>query len=285
MRLAVCLKVVDRRPVVDPLTGAVTDDERSIGMSDADAAALELALQAGTAWSAEVLAVTAGPPAAEVVLRDALAAGATAATRVAVEAGAPSHIVAAALAPVLADCIFTWCGDHSLDRGSGSVPAYLAAHLRAAQALGLLAVELEPGEPMVVVTRRLDRGRRERLRVVAPAVVSVEASVARLLRAPLTAALAARSASVTVVPGPGQAAAGEPSGGGPPTVRTVRPYRPRARTLAAPAGASALDRIVALTAAHGAPAKASVVELPPPEAAERILAALAAWGYLDAPEP
>ena len=34
------------------------------------------------------------------------------------------------------------CGDLSADRGSGSVPAFLAAHLGAAQALGLVAVEL-----------------------------------------------------------------------------------------------------------------------------------------------
>ena len=33
-----CLKQVDRRPEVDPLSGAVSDDERSTGPSDADQA-------------------------------------------------------------------------------------------------------------------------------------------------------------------------------------------------------------------------------------------------------
>ena len=77
------------------------------------------------------LAVTAGPPAAEDVLREAIAAGAARAVRVDLPATSPSNVVASALAGVLADLDATsaWCGDHSLDRGSGSVPAYLAAEL------------------------------------------------------------------------------------------------------------------------------------------------------------
>ena len=105
-----------------------------------------------------------GPPAADAVLREALAAGATGAVRVDLAADAPSEAVAAALAAApgrrAASC---WCGDLSADRGSGSVPAYLAARLGAAQALGLVAVELGP-PGSIAALRRLDGGRRERLR-------------------------------------------------------------------------------------------------------------------------
>ena len=59
-----------------------TTTARAAGASDADQAALEWALRAAEAWGAEVLAVTAGPPAAEAVLRHALAAGAARAVRV-----------------------------------------------------------------------------------------------------------------------------------------------------------------------------------------------------------
>jgi hypothetical protein len=61
----------------------------------------------------------------------------------------------------------------------------------------------------------------------------------------------------------------------------ARPYRPRARTFAAPSGSTALERIKVLTSTGSAPAThGESVTLDPPEAAERILAALADWGYL-----
>jgi electron transfer flavoprotein beta subunit len=271
--IGVALKRVDRRPEVDPLTGTVHDDPRSSGLSEADQSALEWALRCAEAWGAEVLAVSAGAAAADGVLRDALAAGAHRAVRVELVGDAPSETVAATLAPLLAECAVAWCGDYSVDRGSGSVPAYLAAQLGAAQALGLVRVDL--GAPGTVEgLRRLDGGRRERLRAVAPAVVSVEGATARLRRAPLARALAARDASISTVAGPPLAE----------HPRVVRPYRPRARVLPAPDGATALQRILALTDAHATPSGGGdAVELSPPEAAERILEALRSWGYLPAP--
>jgi electron transfer flavoprotein beta subunit len=268
--IAACLKWVDRRPDVDGLTGAVHADTRSAGASDADEAALEWALRTGTAWDVDVLAVTAGPVAADAILRDAIAAGAARAIRVDVPADAPSETVAAALAPHLAGCAVVWCGDASVDRGSGSVPAYLAAHLGAAQALGLVAVDL--GRDDITALRRLDGGRRERLRVTAPGVCSVEGSTARLRRAPLAASLAARTAPVEVRTGPAASPARPVS---------TRPFRPRARALAAPAGATALDRIATLTASATATAHGQPVALEPAEAADRLLETLRTWGYID----
>ena len=142
----------------------------------------------------DVVVVTAGPPSAERALRDALADGATSAIRIdlptAGEAAenrgdVPSIVVAAALAEAVAGAAFVWCGDLSTDRGSGSVPAFLAACLGAAQALGGVAVQMgdEPGGHQVVVTRRLDGGRRAVVGVKAPAVISVEGAAARLRRA------------------------------------------------------------------------------------------------------
>ena len=104
-----------------------------------------------------------------------------------------SASVAAALTPVVAHSTAVWCGDYSADRGSGSVPAFLAARLHRQQALGLVGVEfIDP----LRVTRRLDGGRREILRITGPAVLSVEGSVARLRRASLRSALTAQKAEV-----------------------------------------------------------------------------------------
>ena len=194
------MKWVDRRPEVDPLTGAVHTDTRTSGPSDADEAALEWALRIGEAWSLEVVAVTAGPPVADSMLRDAVAAGAARAVRVDVDLLASSEDVAAALALALPDQVsVVVCGAWSIDRGSGSVPAYLAGRLDAAQALGLVKLSFADSTPRGLdAERRLDRGRRERLRVPVPAVVSVEGGSVRLRRAPLDGVLAARATEIDV---------------------------------------------------------------------------------------
>ncbi len=229
VRFGVCLKLQDRRPEVDPLTGAARHDPRFTGLSDADLAALEWALRCADAWGGTVVAVTAGPAVADGILHFALGDGAEA-RRVNLTHDAPSETVAAALAPALAGCELVWCGDQSLDRGSGSVPAYLAALLGARQALGLVAIELDGTPGVVTATRRLDGGRRERLRVRAPGVLSVEGATARLRRASVGSWLAARRSAIDVQPGPPVIEQGS---------RTTRPFRPRARVLPAPVGHTA----------------------------------------------
>ncbi len=161
-----CLKWVDRRPEVDPLDGHVTTNPRTACMSVADATALEWALRCGERWDRPVGVVTVGPADARTVLRDGMACGATRAVHVHAAQSPPSASVAAALASVLTELGATtvWCGDYSLDRGSGSVPAYLAAELGFAQALGLVDITIGAGHDIVAL-RRLDGGRREELRV------------------------------------------------------------------------------------------------------------------------
>ncbi len=162
------------------------------------------------------------------------------------------------------------CGDHSADRGSGTVPAYLAHHLRAAQALGLVEVEAD-GPGRVLAVRRLDGGRRERLAVAGPAVLSVEGSVAELRRAPLAASLAAQGGTVEVRSGRIEHHVEPPR---------LRPWRPRARVLAPPEGTHALDRVVQLTGALVDRTPPRTLELDPPEAADAIIEQLRTWGYL-----
>lgn len=280
--ITVALKSVDLRPDVDALTGVVTTDGRWAGLSDADEAALETALGLAERWAGTVVAVGAGPSNVDAVLRQALAAGAAQAVRVDLPAEAPSTSVARALGEVVTDLGATWvlCGAHSLDRGSGSVPAFLAHHLAAAQALGLVSVEAEveaegdSATPAAVVTRRLDQARRERLRVVGPAVLSVEGSVARLRRASLAAALRSESAEIEVT-SPSVATA--PGAATAPTTR--RAYRPRARALDAPHG-STLQRILELTDAATPRTPPRLVELDPEAAAAEILQQLREWGEL-----
>lgn len=275
MIVAVVLKWVDRRPAVDPLTGAVHTDPRTSGASPADEAALEWGLRAAEAWDGRVLAVTAGPEGSDVVLREALAAGAAQAVRVDLCSSVPSHDVAAALVPAVCGAGLVLCGDASLDRSSGSVPAFLAARLGAGQALGCTSLVLDPAAPGVArAERRLDGGRRERLVLRAPGVLSVEAGSARLRRASLDRVLRAGHAMIEVVAP--TLRAGTPA----PTPVRCGPYRPRARVLPPPTGSDARRRILTLTGEGAERMPPQLLALEPAGGADRILAQLRAWGYL-----
>ncbi|MEQ1872749.1 MAG: mycofactocin-associated electron transfer flavoprotein beta subunit [Ilumatobacteraceae bacterium] len=260
--IVVCLKWVFQ--VNEP------SDARFAGMSPADHAALELALQCAEHIGGEVTAVTVGPLAADTVLREALACGVAHAVRIDAPTATDSADVATMIASTADKASWIWCGDYSTDNGSGSVPSFLAADLQARQALGVINVSFE-GEG-VSATRRIDGGRREVLDVRAPAVISVEGATARLRRASLAALRTAATAAIDVV---------TPATPIRTTQHTVHTYRPRARALAAPSASDALDRVRALTMSGAtATAQHDVETLAPADAAARIVDALRDWGYL-----
>jgi electron transfer flavoprotein beta subunit len=274
-RIGAALKWQPLRLEVDHLTGAVTLDERFMGASAADLAALEWALRLAETWGGEVAAVCAGPAGADAMLREALAAGADRAVRCELPESSPRGAVAAALAHAFDGFDMIVCGDHSLDRGSGSVPALLAAELGAAQALGLVKLEPEEGSS-ILAERRLGGGRRERLRVRPPSVLSVEGATARLRRAPLGGVLRAGRLEVERLQAAWRARNGAPTRG------RLRPYRPRARALDPPdPELPARERILKLSGALAARSGREVVRAEPPEAAEQLLDALRSWGYIE----
>jgi electron transfer flavoprotein beta subunit len=253
-----CLAPADLRPDVNPLTGVVRVDPRRADLSAPDAAALEHARRVAEGWGGHTLAVAAGPPSIDHVLRLARAVGADV-RRIPYGAGDPagSGTVDAAdlvldpseLAAGLAGAIravgpaaLVVCGDRSALGGTGAVPAFLAHHLGAAQALGLVSLRVAGPGRELIGERRLDGGWRERLRIRPPAVCSVEAAGVRLRRASLTAMLAAADAAIPVAP------AIRASSPPPVSVGPARPYQPRPRVVPAPAG-STRDRVLALTGA------------------------------------
>ena len=245
------------------------NDTRFAGVSPADHAALELALQCATQIGGRVTAITVGPSSANAVLREAIACGATRAIRIDAPPATSSVDVANAIASVARQAAWMWCGDYSIDNGSGSVPAFLAASLAMSQALGVIAASFE--DDGVVATRRVDGGRREVLDVRAPAVISVEGATARLRRASLMSLRNTAATTIEVVTPTIAMHASE---------HTVHTYRPRARALAAPNGADALDRVRDLTATGATPSTREVETLAPADAAARIVRALTDWGYL-----
>ena len=276
---------------VDPLTGAISASPHDRGPDRADFAALEHALSLAEKWDAQVIAATVGPAEADEMLKDALAAGATGALRVepahrnsrprAAELVGGGQNRPAALAAALRENYgvpdLVLCGDRSADRGTGSFPAFLAAALNAAQALGVVRLEPE-GDGELRVHRRLDGGRREVLRVRRPAVVSVEAAGVRLRRAGLPETLASRRAVIPVIDAPAVAGHRVP-------VLGAHPYRPRPRELPVPSG-TALHRTLQLTGALAERTPPTVLgPLSPEQAADELLGYLRRRGYLTAHDP
>ncbi len=304
--IAVCMKWVALRPDIDPLSGAVSSDERWSGPSLADQAALELALQLGQVRNAAVIVLTVGESTSDAMLTEAVACGATSAIRITPNNGfkdtgfkdtgpkdtgfkrsglkdashndnpAPtSASVAAALAEVLRSLNpqLVLCGDWSLDRGSGSVPPFLAAELEYGQACGIVHVhELLSGKSLPLkVDRRLDGGRREALTISGPAVLSVEGAASRLRRANLAGLMAAQKTPIEIRTTTKLVASI-------PAVRSG-PFRPRARILDAPSSTEPRQRLEVLTGAftnRNPPVRAT---LNPEDAADLILGKLAEWGY------
>ncbi len=274
-RIAVCVKWVDTRPEVDPLTGQVHTDPRTHGASEADRSAVEVALQVAAAWGGTVEILCAGPAGADAMLRDLGASGAALLRRIDLDPALDSARVGAALAAAVAGTELVVCGDHSLDRGSGAVPAFIAHHLGAAQSLGLTSFELptvDGNERTVRGTRRLGFGRSEVVEVASPAVISVEGSVASLRRASLAAVLAAERRTVEVVASGSSATRG---------AEEIGPLRPPTRVVRAPAGADARDRILQLTGALVDHTPPRTIEVSPDEAAAAIIEQLRTWGHLE----
>ncbi len=274
MTIVVCMKWVALRPDIDPVTGVVSSDDRWSGPSPADNAALEVGLRLAGSGDDDVHVMTVAGPVADAMLRDAVACGAAAATRVQCAIQATSHAAAAILAETIRPLQprLVICGDWSLDRGSGSVPPFLAAELGYGQACGLVSVSDGPGT-ILLAERRLDGGRRERVRISGPAVLSVEGSVAVLRRATLAGTLRSQKLAITVLT-PKHALAATP------TAQHSGPFRPRARVLDGPATSeSPRSRIEQLTGALTNRKPPQKLTLEPEAAADAILAQLAEWGY------
>jgi electron transfer flavoprotein beta subunit len=273
VQILACMKWVALRPEIDPVTGAVSSDDRFSGASPADRTALEWALRLAAAVGGTVTALTVGEPGAEPLLRDALAAGAARAIRVDGPADADSRAVAVAIAELCQEIDLVVCGHLSLDRGSGSVPAFVGHELAWHQALGLVAAAAT--EDGWVVERRLDQGRREQLHLIGPGVLSFERGP-ELRRAPLSGTLAAGTATIDVRPMPPVTPSEHR-----PTVVGTGPYRPRSKVKPAPSG-STRDRVLDLLGVHDGSTGAERHHTDPATAARLLVDRLVAWGYLEA---
>ncbi|MGB5065510.1 MAG: hypothetical protein WBQ37_17405 [Candidatus Competibacter sp.] len=289
MRIAACLKYVpDPSTIeVDPLTGMIDAGRMLYMMNPADESALELALRLRPP-NGTVTVFSVGPVEADRLLQDALAAGADAAVRVwddslgSLKPTVTTILLAAALrVQELPDLVL--CGGHSVDRGSGTVPALLAEHLGWPVVTDVTQFEMLSGR--MRVQRRLARGARAESEVTLPAILGLETGLVHLRQASLPNLMRVKH---MLIPLYGL----EELGLSPQdlyfpamTLHEVMPPRPRARIMFTPdPSASIQDRVAQIMSAGVAGKAGKIMDSGTPEQqADAIIEFLRQRGFLEQP--
>ncbi len=189
MKILVCMKQVPQKDAPLKLNEAGTwiREDVSYEVNEPDAFALEEALRQKEKHSGEVVAITAGPPRASQVLREALAKGADRAIHlednafVGLDAYNTARAIAAAIKDEKFDLIFT--GLQSDDYGYAQTGVILA------QILGLphatIIMQIEKNDSGIRVKRELEAGFFQFVDIPLPAVLTIQSGINKLRYATL----------------------------------------------------------------------------------------------------
>lgn len=178
LKIVICMKQV---PMVtelpwDEQSGTLRRDLAAGMMNPACKHAMEAALQLREKYGASITAMTMGPPAAEEVLREALAMGADRAVLIcdALLAGsdtyATSYILSRAIRKEIPGCDLVLCGAYTSDSETAQVGPQLAEELEVPSAAYAEHLEIS-GRTLRV--RRLVDNFRETLEMECPALITV----------------------------------------------------------------------------------------------------------------
>jgi electron transfer flavoprotein beta subunit len=287
MRIAVCLKYVpDPSTIeVDPLTGLIDTGRVLYMMNPADESALELALRLRPS-NGTVTVFSVGPVEADHLLQDALAAGADAAVRVwddaltSIKPIVTTMLLAAALrVKELPDLVL--CGGHSVDRGSGTVPALLAEHLDWPVVTDVTQFEIQSGR--LRARRRLARGARAESDVALPAILGLETGLVHLRQASLPNLMRVKHTPIPLYGLEELGLSSQDLHFPAMTLHEVMPPRPRARVMFTPnIHGSVQERVAQIMSAGVAGKAGKILEGGAPEQqADTIIEFLRQRGFLE----
>jgi len=178
MRIIVCIKQIHHvfgKTGRDDTNNFVTDNDGIYCINPLDIAALELALGVKDAQEeAKVILLSLGPVIAEADLRRCLAMGADELcqidTNVNVDGWTKSLLLADAASELKADLVF--CGEKSMDSGSGQIGPFMAFHLGMPFISRVMDIALSKSGLPIRAERNCGRGKREIVECGLPAVVS-----------------------------------------------------------------------------------------------------------------
>lgn len=217
MKIAVCIKQVVTREwqvrVNDEKTW-VRDADASWELNEPDAYALEEGLRLKEKHGGEVVVISAGPGRATQVIREALARGADRAIHVEGDhfATADASVVADALAAALKDegIDLVLTGLQSDDQGFAQVGVVLAEKLNMAHSTIIMEVQADPaasGGGAIKVKRELEGGWFQWISMPLPAVLTIQSGINQLRYATLKGIMAAKKKEIRTVAAPAGAAA------------------------------------------------------------------------------
>ncbi len=291
MQICVCIKQTpDSASVyIDPITGQV-DAERFVQvLNAADACAIEAAVRLKEQFGGSVLALTLGPRDAEGALRATLAIGADHAMRLwtpEAEEWGP-FTVAAALAAVLQreDTLpdLLLCGDSTSDWSSGIVGPALAQHLALPQVTSVAQLSAYKGSEKFILhlTRKLERGYRERLEAELPLLITVTGDLNEPRYPSLPAHLSALKASIPILDPSELMGNTWHNEADEITLLEMHTPRPRPHRIIAPNSQhSAYQRIGEIVSGGATGRKARLVEGTPEELAQALVEFLQGRGFV-----
>jgi electron transfer flavoprotein beta subunit len=189
MKILVCMKQVPQKdaPLKLNESGTWIREDVSYEVNEPDAYALEEALRQKEKHGGEVVVITAGPPRASQVLREALAKGADRAIHledaafVSQDAFNIARAFAAAIKDEQFDLIFT--GLQSDDYGYAQTGVILAELLGWPHATIIMQIEKQDGG--IKVKRELEAGYFQFIEMPLPAVLSIQSGINKLRYATL----------------------------------------------------------------------------------------------------
>lgn len=203
MKIVVCVKYVPENMdvSVDPEHGRPKWDSITGVMNPFDAYAVEQGVEFKEAHGGEVIALAVGPPAAEAVIRDAVAGGADSGILVSDEALALADSWTTALAVAKAvgkigDVDLVICGKQAVDGGTAQVGPAAAAQLGWPQAAFVSGIESCSGDALTV--HRMQESGYEVCELTCPALITVVKDINSPRIPSLRSRMAAKKADIPV---------------------------------------------------------------------------------------
>jgi len=298
MQICVCVKQTpDNSSVyIDPISGQV-DVERFVQiLNPADACAVEAAVRLKEQIGGFIEVVTVGPVDAEGTLRAALALGADKAIRLWHTQASEwrpftvSAVLAAYIQQQLPQPDLILCGDTASDWSSGIVGPAMAEKLHLPQVtsvshLDVLSASEEDDKLTLLVTRKLERGYRERLEAQLPLLITVTSDLNEPRYPSLPAHIAALRAAISAenpLPLLSLGIQEEPEE---TVLLEMHTPRPRARRVATPdSHHSAFERIGEIIAGGATGRQTRLVEGTNEELAQVLVSFLREKGFLSTTE-
>ncbi|HVF62151.1 MAG TPA: electron transfer flavoprotein subunit beta/FixA family protein [Thermoanaerobaculia bacterium] len=206
MNVAVCIKQVpdtEARLRVARDGKWVDEEDLPFVINESDEYALEEGLSIAEKSGGEVTVFSLGPERVREALRKALALGAARAVHLkdpAFQGGdalASGRALAAAVRRGGFDLVLT--GSQSDDAGYGATGSVIAGHLGWPHAWLVMGVEIEEGGKSAKVTREMESGRNEIVRLALPAVLEIQAGINHPRYASLKGIMAAKKKEIADV--------------------------------------------------------------------------------------